>query len=240
MNQPSRNVARFTAWSAIIGGILAYLTMGLLLTATGSDSAMIVNGAAMLELPANLRELYRWSMIADTFGFYLPFLVIGGYFLHAFREELGALGTLVAFAIVLYVVVGVTGALTQAGIIHPLARLYAGGDQATRGAAAAAWTAVSNAAQNGLWWIEGPLVLFFAFIIANVLKKAGWGGTILLKIAGGFYGLFFAFGFFPNLEEVSSTFEMIGVLVLPAWMLLFGWQLLRQSGTSVEANPTLA
>ncbi|WP_296660131.1 hypothetical protein [Paraburkholderia sp.] len=240
MNQPSGNVVRFTAWSAIIGGILAYLTMGLLLSATGSDSGMIVNGAAMLALPADMRELYRWSMIADTFGFYLPFLVIGGYLLHAFREELGALGTMVAFAIVLYVMVGVTGALTQAGIIHPLADLSAGGDQATRVAAAAAWTAVSHAAQNGLWWIEGPLVLFFGFVIANVLKKNGWKGTLLLKLASGFYGLFFVSGFFLDLEEVSSTCEMVGVLVLPAWMLLFGWQLLRRSGASVESSPTLA
>jgi hypothetical protein len=57
-------------------------------------------------------------MVADTLGFYLPFLVIRGYFVHVFREELGALGNTVAMAVMLYVMVGVTGAVMQFATCH--------------------------------------------------------------------------------------------------------------------------
>ncbi|WP_213234543.1 hypothetical protein [Caballeronia sp. NK8] len=185
MNQTSRKVMRFTAWSAIIGGVLAYANVGLSFAVTGPDADMVLHGASMLALPPNSRELFRWCMVADTLGFYLPFVVIGGYFVHAFREELGSLGSMVAMAVALYVMVGVTGAVMQFATLHPLAHLYAGGDDATRSAAAAVWTAIANATQNGLWWIEGPLVLFWTLIAANVLKKAGWKGSILLKSSAG-------------------------------------------------------
>jgi uncharacterized membrane protein len=231
MNQTSRKVMRFTAWSAIIGGVLAYANVGLSFAVTGPDADMVLHGASMLVLPPDTRELFRWCMVADTLGFYLPFVVIGGYFVHAFREELGALGSMVALAVALYVMVGVTGAVMQFATLHPLAHLYAGGDDATRHAAAAVWTAIANATQNGLWWIEGPLVLFWTLIAADVLKKAGWKGSILLKIVGWAFAVFFLFGFFPDLEALSNSSEMVVVLVLPLWMLLFGGQLLRRART---------
>ena len=87
----SYNVARFTAWSAIFGGIAACATLALSLVVTGGDIEMVPHGPAMLALSAEGRDLFRWWMLADVLGFYLPFVAIGGYFLHTFREELGAL-----------------------------------------------------------------------------------------------------------------------------------------------------
>lgn len=229
MNDTSRNVMRFTAWSAILGGILAYANVVLSTMVTGSDADMVLHGATMLALPPDTRNLFRLSMLADIFGFYIAVLVIAGYFLHVFREELGALYNMIAFAVGLYAVLGISGAAMQLAIYHPLAQLYAGGDDATRSAAAAAWTTVANGTQNGLWWCEGPVVLFWAPIAANVLKNAGWRGSILLKIVGWAFGLFFLFGFFPDLDALSNASEMVVVLVLPLWMVLFGWQLLRRA-----------
>ncbi|MCA8256891.1 hypothetical protein LGM89_26800 [Burkholderia sp. AU31624] len=232
MNATSRNVTRFTAWSAILGGILAYTNVGLSAMVTGSDAGMVLHGATMLALPPETRDVFRLSMLADVFGFYLAVLIIGGYFLFVFREELGALGNMIAFAIGLYAMLGISGAAIQLAVYHPLAHLYAGGDDATRAAAAAAWTAIANGTQNGLWWCEGPLVLFWAPIAANQLKKTGWKGSILLKVVGWFFGLFFVFGFFPDLDDFSNVCEMVIVLALPLWMLLFGGQLLRRARMS--------
>ncbi|MXN78034.1 hypothetical protein GR157_25215 [Burkholderia sp. 4701] len=227
----SHNVIRFTAWNAIVGGLVAYATVGLSLAVTGGDIALVLQGASMLRLPAETRDLFRWWMLADMLGFYLPFIAIGGYFLHAFREELGALGNMVALAVGLYVMSGITGAVIQLATLHPLAHVYAGGDDAARVAAAAIWSAIANATQNGLWWVEGPVVFFWTPIAARLLKQAGWRGTILLRIVGGFFGLFFVFGFFPGLGKVSIACETVVVLILPLWMLWFGWQLLRRSAT---------
>lgn len=240
MNQVPRKVVRLTAWSALIGGLLAYANVGLSIAVTGSDTGMVLHGASMLSLPSDTRDLFRWCMVADIFGFYLPFVVIGGYFIHAFREELDALGNMVGFAVGLYIMVGIAGAALQLGIFDPLAHAYAGGDEATRGAAAAAWSTAANATQNGLWWCEGPLVLFWAPIAANLLRRAGWRGSFLLKVVGWSFGFIFLFGLFPGLDALSNASELVAVLVLPLWMLLFGWQLLRRSRTCVEPSPGFA
>lgn len=240
MNQNSRSVARLTGWSAIVGAILAVTTNVLWVAVVGSNTDILLHGPSMLALPVESRELFRWCMLTDTFGFYLPFLIIGGYFVHAFRDELGALGNMVMLAAGLYVTVGVVGAVIQLATIQPLAHLYAGGDEATRQTAASTWTTIANATQNGLWWVEGPLVLFWAPIAARVLKNAGWKGGVLLRIGSWSFGLWFLFGFFPALEVVSSTSEMVMTFVMPLWMLVFGWQLLRRSSAYVSATPGLA
>ncbi|WP_043284766.1 hypothetical protein [Paraburkholderia oxyphila] len=236
MNLPSRNVMHFTAWSAIIGGVLAYVNVVLSMMVTGSDTDMVLHGPTMLALTSDARDLFRLSMLSDVFGFYLAVLVIGGYFLHVFREELGGLANMIGFAIGIYAVLGISGAAMQLAIFHPLAHLYAGGDDATKAAAAAAWTTVANATQSGLWWCEGPFVFFWAPIAATQLKKAGWKGSILLKIVGWFFGLFFLFGFFPDLDGLTSICETVVVLVLPLWMMWFGWQLFRRAAKSVDQS----
>lgn len=240
MNSTSRNVMRFTAWTAIVGGLLAYANVGLSMMVTGSDTEMVLHGATMLALPAETRDLFRWSMLADTLGFYLPILVIGGYLLHVFRDDVGALGGMIALAMGLYVTVGVTGAVIQLAIIHPLAHVYAGGDDSVKAATAAIWTTVANATQSGLWWCEGPVVLFWAPLVGNQLKKAGWRGSLLLKIVGWAFGLIFLFGFFPELDTLSSVSEIVVVGVLPLWMIWFGWQLLQRAGKRAEPGPVFA
>ncbi|MBJ9624673.1 hypothetical protein I5586_23395 [Burkholderia multivorans] len=234
MNEASHGVTRFTGSSAIIGGILAFTNVALSLAVTGSDAEMVLHGATMLALPADTRDLFRLSMLADIFGFYLAILVIGGYFLYVFRERLGALCNMIGLAIGLYAMLGIAGAAVQLAIYHPLAHLYAGGDDATRATAAAVWTATAHAVQNGLWWAEAPLVFFWTPIAAKHLKQAGFKGSFLLRIVGWSFGLLFLFAYFESLEVLAGVSELVFVIALPLWMLWFGCQLLGRAGKSVQ------
>ena len=229
MNLNQKTVVRFTAWSAILGGVLAYLNVALVVSVTGEDTDLIFHGATMLTLPTETRDLFRWGMLADILGFYLPVLVIGGYLWRTFRDGAGALGDMAALAIFLYVVLGVAGAAMQQAVLHPLARLHAGGDDSVKAATEAAWTAVVYAAQKGLWWCEGPIVLFWGLVVGGQLREAGWNRwfLLLLKVNGVCFGLFFVFGFFPERGALTELSETVVVLLFPLWMLLFGWQLLR-------------
>lgn len=231
MNHPSNGAARLTAWSAIAGALFAWLNVALSVSVTGQDTGMILHGASMLDLPAETREMFRWCMLADIFGFYLPVLVIGGYLWHAFRDEAGALGDIAVLALGFYVTVGIAGAAVQQAVLQPLAHLHAGGDDTVKAAAEAAWTTVAYAVQNGLWWSEGPVVLLWGLVIGRHLKRAGagWFSLLLLKIVGWGFALFFILGFFPELGDITELVEVVFVLVFPLWMLLFGWQLLRRS-----------
>lgn len=213
----------------MLGGIFAYLNVALMLMATKGDMGITLQGAAMLTLPAESREFFRLSMFADVLGFYLPLVVIGGYFWASFRSQAGALGDMAALAILIYVVLGITGASVQLAVLNPLAQLHAEGGEAIKAAAEAAWTSVAVGSQKGLWWCEGPVVLFWGLIVGKHLKEAGWGKSILwpLTLVGWCFGLFFLTGFFPQLDELNRGLLVIVVLVFPMWLIMFGAQLLR-------------
>jgi hypothetical protein len=221
--------ALFTAWVSIIGGAFAYLNVIFALLAFGGDQAGQLYGATMLALPHDTRDLFRWSMLCDVLGFYLPFLVIGGYVWHAFRDEGGPLVTAAVAGLVFYVTVGAAGAAMQLAALEPLAQLHAGGGDSVKAATEAVWTGLAHASQSGLWWLEGPVMLFVAFVIGNLLKRAGWGFPILLQISGVCFGLFFLFGLFSELDGLGELAETVVVLLTPLWMILLGWQLLRRA-----------
>ena len=96
-------------------------------------------------------------------------------------------------------------------------------------AAEAAWTSIATASQKGLWWCEGPVVLFWGLIVGKQLKDAGWGKSILwpLSIVGWCFGLFFVCGFFQSLAVLTNLLLVVVVLIFPLWLMMFGAQLLR-------------
>lgn len=231
MSQNQSQMVRFTAWAAILGGIFAYLNVVLAVVVTAGDFTVTLDGAKMLGLPPEMRELFRLAMFADVLGFYLPVLVIGGYLWHRFRDEAGGMGDMAALAILLYVVVGVSGAAILQTALHTLSSLHDGGDEATKATAETIWTTVAYFSQRGLWWCEGPVVLFWGLIVGGHMQRAGWGKSLLLplKIVGWCFGLFFLFGFFPSLGDLTNGMLVIVVLLFPLWMILFGRQLLHEA-----------
>lgn len=237
MNSYSKEAVRVTAWAAILGGIFAYLNVGFMLMVTQGDMSVSLEGAAMLGAPAQTREFFRLSMLADILGFYLPVLVIGGFLWHGFRKEAGALGDVAALAIALYVTLGVTGAALQLSVLNPLADAHAAGGETAR-AAEVIWTSIAVGSQQGLWWCEGPVVLFWGLVVGGHLKRAGWGRSVLwpLGIVGWCFGLFFLAGFFPQLAAVSNALLVLVVLIFPMWMILFGSQLLRKPAGALLTN----
>ncbi|AZT83868.1 hypothetical protein EHN06_10125 [Marinobacter sp. NP-4(2019)] len=238
MNANQERMERFTAWVAIAGGIFAYLNVVLAAIVTGGDFMLTLDGARMLGLPPEMRELFRLSMFADLLGFYFPVLVIGGYLWHRFRDETGAFGDMAALAILLYVVVGVSGAAILQTALHTLGTMHDGADEAGKTVAESIWATVAYFSQRGLWWCEGPVVLFWGIIVGGQLKQAGWGASILvpLKIVGWCFGLFFVFGFFPALNNLTNGMLVIVVLVFPLWMILFGLKLLRRPELRMGAS----
>jgi hypothetical protein len=221
---------RFTAWSAIAGGICALTYVVLITSATHGDTNAVFHAPTMLAWPTETRDMFRWAMLADIPGFYLAVLVIAVYLWRTFRDQARLLGDVAMFGMVVYVVVGVAGAAMLQASLHPLAHLHQGGDESVRAATEAAWTAVVYACQEGLWWCEGPLVFFWVMVVGKQLRQTRINSWLLLpvKIVGWCYGLFFVLGFFPQANDLTELLVTVAVLLLPPWMIWFGWRLLRR------------
>jgi hypothetical protein len=227
-NMPSIETARRLAgWVAIIGALLAWSEIGVYMLALGSDLALVYKPAAFLSLPTSAHTYFHASLVLDTLGFYLPFLVIGGYLWSVMRVEHGALIDMAALCIVTYAVMGIAGDALLFATVSPLAAMHAAGDPTVKAASEAAWLALATGAQQGLWIMEGPVMGFWALVMGSAMRRSGMPYGRLLMVVGICYAAIFVLGVL-GLWTVAEQFQLVFLLLLPLWALLTGISLLRQ------------
>ena len=221
---------RLTAWAAILGSLLALFTILAMMIFSGGDLTVQFDPAAMLSLKPEAQQWFRIAMLADTFGYYLPFFIIGGFLWSTQRSEGGAKVDMAVLFISLYVVCGAAGAVMQYAALPALAQSHLHADHAIKAASESAWMALVMATQKGLWWLEGPLLAFWAAVTGSLLRARGWGYGRLLQICGALYLLAFVGDVLgiaaPTLEPVTT----LAIILLPLWMLLVGIDLWRGRG----------
>jgi len=217
---------RFTAWVAIGAALLMFATIALSLGATGDDTALFFDPAKVFALPASRITLFRWWMVVDIFGFYLPFLILGGYLWRQLRETGGALVDMAALSVALYVLLGIAGASIQFAVLPALLAAHGTGDAAVRAASEASWLTTVIGSQRGLWAMEGPVLAFWGIVTGNALRTRGMAnGTVLIMA-----GLAYALNYIASILDAAVASEMLtisAVLLLPVWALWFGVTLLH-------------
>lgn len=224
---------RYAAWAGILGALLTGCMLVTYLIATaGNLEAMFDPAFAMAMTPA-AQNWFVASMLADSFGIYLPFLLIGGYFWGCLRTRFGTPIDMATLAIVCYVLLGLAGTSMQIGALPALAGAHAAGDAAVRAATEAAWLTVVTTTQGGLWWMEGPLMAFWGIVIgrAQLAQGARLGG--LLIAVGVLYGAYFV-SVVLGTADLSLIVQLAAVSAVSVWMLLTGVSLLREGDQSVD------
>ncbi|MBK5356571.1 hypothetical protein JFU37_29410 [Pseudomonas sp. TH41] len=221
------NGRRLVGWVAIIGALLGWTTVGLYGAATGGDFSVVFKPEVFLTLPSQAHTYLHWAMVVDTLGFYLPFLIVGGYLWSLLRNEHGAIIDMATLCIVTYVAMGIAGASILFATVSPLAALHTAGDALNKAASEAAWLAVANAAQHGLWIMEGPVMGFWGLVIGKAMRASGMAYGRLLMVVGACYISAFFTGVL-GLEEMEGIIQAVFFILLPLWALLTGIALSRQ------------
>lgn len=223
----SFDVARMVGWVAIVGALLGWINIGLFVGATGGDLGMVFKPEVFLAQPASSHSLLHWAMVLDTLGFYLPFLIVGGYLWSRLRDDHGPLIDMAALCIVTYVLLGIVGASLLFSTIQPLAAMHAAGDAVAKAASEGAWLAVSYGAQHGFWLMEGPVMGFWGIVMGRAMNASGLPYGRLLMVVGVLYASVFVagvLGILPLVELIQAVF----LVLLPLWAILTGVHLLRQ------------
>ena len=216
---------RLAGWAAVASCPIAWINIYCFLAATGFDTEAIFHPAVALTLSPAALQLFRWSMLADSFGFYLPFLVMGGYLWSRLRSN--PLVDMATLGLVVYVLLGLAGTSIQFATLPVLSELHDSGDAVARSAAEATWLAIVHGTEKGLWWMEGPLMAFWAIVMGATSKTVGLRYGSLLTLAGIAYGGYFTLAF-VGADEIAELFIFAGLVMLPLWMLLAGIGLLRE------------
>ncbi len=225
--QSSDTSRRLAGWVAIIGALLAWSEIGVYMAAVNGDLAAVYEPAVFLSLPAHAHDYFHASLVLDTLGFYLPFLVIGGYLWSVMREEHGALMDMAALCIVTYAVMGIAGDALLFASVSPLAAMHAAGDAAVKAGTEATWLALASGAQQGLWIMEGPVMGFWGLVMGSAMRRAGRPYGLLLMAVGVCYASIFVLGVL-GIWAVAQQFQLVFLILLPLWALLTGISLLRQ------------
>ncbi len=223
----SGNGHRLVGWVAIVGALLAWTNIGLYVAAVGGDFAVVFQPEVFLGLPAQAHGFFHAAMVLDTLGFYLPFLLIGGYLWSVLRAEHGALIDIATLCIVVYVAMGIAGASILFAALSPLAAMHASGDPTVRAASEAAWLAIASSAQQGLWLMEGPVMGFWGLVMGRAMRTSGLPYGRLLMVNGACYAAVFLAGAL-QLWAVTELIQMVFLILLPLWALLMGLALLRR------------
>ena len=216
---------RLAGWVAVASCPIAWLNIYCFLAATDFDTEAIFHPAVALTLSTAALQMFRWSMLADSFGFYLPFLVMGGYLWSRLRPN--PLVDMATLGLVVYVFLGLAGTSIQLATLPILSELHDSGDAVARSAAEATWLAIVHGTEKGLWWMEGPLMAFWAIVVGTTSKSAGLRYGSLLTLAGIAYGGYFILAF-AGTNQIAELLIFAGLLLLPLWMLLVGIELLRE------------
>lgn len=215
-------------WFAIVGAVMGAICLLAYLAVTGFDLALMFDPAFALTLSSSDAAMFRLSMIADCFGFYLPVLALGVYLWRRLRPEGGLAIDIGILFLVISTLLGVAGAILPVAVMAPLAELYASGDEATMVAAGAAWVTAIQGSQHGLWVMEGPTLGFWALVNGMALRRNGEKLGAPLMLLGLAYMLY-AVLMFISADHIAQ----LGLLVvLPMQVLLialFGVGLLRNT-----------
>ncbi len=221
------NGRRLAGWTAIAAAVLGVLTVILFAGSMGGDLSLVYQPAVFLGLPASAHSMFHAAMVADSLGFYLAFLLIGGYLWSVLRVEHGALIDMAALCIVTYALLGVAGASVLFASVAPMAAMHAAGDLAVKAATEASWLAIATSTQQGLWLMEGPVMGFWGLVMGKAMRASGMPYGRLLMVVGALYASVFVVGVL-QLWAVAELIQTLFLILLPLWALLTGIALLRQ------------
>ena len=220
---------RITSVTALLAGLFAATSLGLLAAAAGFDPRAGLDPIGSYRfLLQGSGPLVRWGMLCDLLGYYLLLTPLALY-LHRWlapkSRQLFALYTLSGLA---YILVGAAGAATLAAVLPPLIEqapqtsgvermvLDTVMESVARGVVVGLWNTL-EVIPASIWWLgvgwhlrpERPALGFITIIL---------GGASLLNVVGVWLGL--------SLLSVVGLNALL--MLVPVWALWLGIVILRR------------
>lgn len=107
---------------AIVGAVMGSVCLLAYLVVTGFDLRLMFDPAFALTLSSGDAALFRLSMIADCFGFYLPLLALGVYLWRCLRAAGGIALDIGILFLVISTLLGIAGAMLPIAVLATIPR----------------------------------------------------------------------------------------------------------------------
>ncbi len=223
----SLSFQRTAAVTAIVSGPLAYSNMILGMMAVDFNFEVFENMRLALDTGTRGASLFRWSLIADMFGYYLLIIPLAIVLWQWLKPRDPGRVSLFALCLISYSLIGAIGAAILAAVWPPLIEAYsANAEQAA--SIAVVFDAFTSMVYVGLWnileeFLVGVGLVGFGLMLRSERRAIG-NTTLVLGVAT----LVDSIGTIIGLEAVALPALYVYLILAPIWATWFGIDLLRR------------
>ena len=220
--------SRMAAIAAIASLPLAAGNLMAMLATVHFNVAGMTNPLVLLHAGTSAAPLWRWSMILDIFGYYLPIVPLILLLRDSLRHQSPNWIDLFALCLLAYCLIGAIGGSMLATSLPTLIREYA---NATNGSHLVSLQTVfsgyTDAIYRGLWNLLEELLagigwIGFGLVLGTNRRRLGMSTIVL-----GLSCLVDSFGTALNTDVLASIGLTVYLVLAPVWACWMGIDLLR-------------
>jgi hypothetical protein len=235
-----RSFARMAAVAAIASLPLAAGNLLAMLATVHFNLSGMTNPLVLLHAGTAAAPLWRWSMILDIVGYYLPIVPLILLLRGSLRQHSPNWIDLFALCLLAYCLIGAIGGALLATALPTLIREYA---QATNGSHQVSlqtvFTGYTDGVYRGLWnlleeFLAGVGWIGFGLVLRTERRSLG-PITIML----GLFCLVDSLGTALNSEVIASTGLTVYLVLAPVWACSMGIDLLRSRPPELSTDRPL-
>jgi hypothetical protein len=230
-----RSFRRVAAIAAIVSVPFAAGNLVTALAAVGFDLNAISRPLALINRGASAATLWHWSMLLDTFGYYLLIVPLVLLLRSALRHQSPNWIDLSVLCLVVYCFIGALGGAMLATAVPTLIKDYATATVQHRAILETTFNGYSDAVYRGLWnmleeFLGGVAWVSIGLVLRREHHRLGQT-TILLGVACLVDGI----GTALNLDAVATIGLTLYLVLAPAWACWIGIRFLSDDAPFATA-----
>jgi len=234
-----RSFSRTAAIAAIASLPLAAGNLFAMLATVHFNAKGMTDPLILLRAGTAAAPLWRWSMILDIFGYYLPIVPLILLLRTSFRHRGPNWIDLFALCLLAYCIIGAIGGAMLATALPTLIREYGTASSSHQISLQSVFTGYTDGIYRGLWnlleeFLAGIGWIGFGLVLQTERRRLGVATLVL-----GAACLVDSLGTALNIDAIASTGLTVYLVLAPTWACWMGIDLLRSPTPDVTVARSL-
>jgi hypothetical protein len=234
-----RSFSHMAAIAAIASLPLAAGNLFAMLATVHFDLNGMTNPLVLLHAGVEAAPLWRWSMILDIFGYYLPIVPLILLLRSSLRRQSPNWIDLFALCLLAYCLIGAIGGAILATALPTLIREYATASSAHRLSLQSVFTGYTDGIYRGLWNLLEEFLVGIGWIGFGLVLRAERPRLGIVTVVLGAACLVDSFGTALNVDAIASAGLTVYLVLAPTWACWMGIDLLRTRSPEVRVDRSL-
>jgi hypothetical protein len=234
--QGDRSFAFMAAMAAIASLPLAAGNLLAMLATVRFNLGGMTNPLVLLHAGAAEAGLWRWSMVLDIVGYYLPIIPLILFLRSSLRLHRPSWTDLFALCLLSYCLIGAIGGAELATALPTLIKQYAI-SPSQRPELETIFTGFTDSIYRGMWNLLEEFLAGIGWAGFGVILRASDRRLALITLVLGIACLIDSAGTALNIDPVASAGLTIYLVLAPAWACWLGIRILRLLSAGHSALP---